>query len=211
MRLTKLGHACVRLERDGVVLVLDPGTAPFADAAAALQGADAVLVTHQHGDHFDADAIRAAHAANDRLQVVLPHDTAGDLADLGAAVRGVGPGEGIVVAGVPVRTVGGEHAVIHPDYPVPANVGYLIDGLYHPGDALAVPDAPVATLLVPMHAPWSKTGEIVDFVRAVGPERAHPVHDGLLNETGLALVDGWLDRAGGTAYSRLASGDSVDL
>ena len=26
MRLTKLGHACVRLEKDGSVLVIDPGT-----------------------------------------------------------------------------------------------------------------------------------------------------------------------------------------
>ncbi len=211
MRLTKLGHACVRLERAGVVLVIDPGTAPFADATVALAGAHAVLVTHQHGDHFDADAIRAAVAADDQLQVVLPHDTVSELADLDAAVRGVGPGEDIVVAGVPVRTVGGEHAVVHPDSTVPANIGYLVDGLYHPGDALAVPDAAVATLLVPVHAPWSKTGELIDFVRAVGPARAHPVHDGLLNETGLALVDGWLDRAGRTAYSRLAPGDSVDL
>ena len=49
MRFTKLGHSCVRLEKDGAVLVIDPGT--FTDAAAALAGAAAVLVTHQHPDH----------------------------------------------------------------------------------------------------------------------------------------------------------------
>ncbi len=58
MRFTKLGHSCVRLDKDGATLVIDPGT--FSDAPAALDGAAAVLVTHEHPDHLDADAIRAA-------------------------------------------------------------------------------------------------------------------------------------------------------
>jgi L-ascorbate metabolism protein UlaG (beta-lactamase superfamily) len=58
MRFTKLGHSCVRLEKDGATLVIDPGT--FTDAPAALAGAAAVMVTHEHPDHLDADAIRAA-------------------------------------------------------------------------------------------------------------------------------------------------------
>ena len=58
MRFTKLGHSCVRLDKDGAVLVIDPGT--FSDAAGALDGATAVMVTHEHPDHLDADAIRAA-------------------------------------------------------------------------------------------------------------------------------------------------------
>ncbi len=39
MRFTKLGHSCVRLDKDGAVLVIDPGT--FSDAAGALDGAAA--------------------------------------------------------------------------------------------------------------------------------------------------------------------------
>ena len=58
MRLTKLGHSCVRLDKDGAILVIDPGG--WSDPAAALDGAAAVLVTHEHPDHLDADAIRAA-------------------------------------------------------------------------------------------------------------------------------------------------------
>ncbi len=62
MRFTKLGHSCVRLEKDGAALVIDPGT--WSDAAAALNGATAVLVTHEHPDHLDAEAIRAALASD---------------------------------------------------------------------------------------------------------------------------------------------------
>ena len=46
MKLTKYTHACVRLEKESGVLVLDPGT--FSESAEALAGADAVLVTHEH-------------------------------------------------------------------------------------------------------------------------------------------------------------------
>jgi L-ascorbate metabolism protein UlaG (beta-lactamase superfamily) len=49
MQLTWLGHSCFRLEKDGFVAVIDPGiVAP----AYALDDADAVLITHQHADHF---------------------------------------------------------------------------------------------------------------------------------------------------------------
>ncbi len=59
MRITKLGHACVRIEHDGGVVVIDPGV--FTDAG-ALDGADAVLITHEHPDHVHADHLRASDA-----------------------------------------------------------------------------------------------------------------------------------------------------
>jgi hypothetical protein len=95
------------------------------------------------------------------------------------------------------------------------NVGFLVDGeVFHPGDALTVPDEPVATLLLPVHAPWSKASEIIDYVRAVHADQAYAVHDGLLNDTGLGLMGGLLGERGPgtpTPFSRLAPGDSVEL
>src|ERR1700733_8860144 len=55
MRITRLGHSCVRLEKDGAVLVIDPGV--WSDAATALAGAAAGMITHEHADHLDADAV----------------------------------------------------------------------------------------------------------------------------------------------------------
>ncbi len=61
MKLTKRLHSCVQLEKDGHTLVIDPGA--FSEADAGL-GADALLVTHEHPDHFDEGRLRAALDAN---------------------------------------------------------------------------------------------------------------------------------------------------
>ena len=66
MRLTKLEHACARLEKEGVVLVINPAAWSM---PRALEGASAVLVTHEHFDHFDADGLRAALTADAGLQL----------------------------------------------------------------------------------------------------------------------------------------------
>ena len=83
--------------------------------------------------------------------------------------------------------------------------------VYHPVDALHVPEPAVETLLLPVSAPWLKLAEALDFVRAVRPERALPVHDAMLSQVGAAGVDRWVDLKGGTDYRRLAPGESVEL
>ena len=92
------------------------------------------------------------------------------------------------------------------------NVGYVVDeAVYHPGDALFVPDVPVDTLLVPASAPWLKLAEALDFVRAIGPRRAYPIHDATLSVLGQRSVGGWMAAKGGTDYTWLAPGDAVSL
>ncbi|MEV5894681.1 hypothetical protein [Nonomuraea fuscirosea] len=71
-------------------------------------------------------------------------------------------------------------------------------------DAVQVPAEPVETLLVPLQASWLKTAEVIDFVRAVAPERAFGIHDGQINERGLASVNGWLGQETRHRYRWLA-------
>ena len=213
MKLTKLGHSCVRLEKDGHVLVLDPGV--FSDVPVALDGAEAVLITHEHPDHIDVDAVKAAAAANPDLRIWAPAAVAATLTDLGDRVTTAEPGTGFTAAGFDVQTFGGQHAVIHLQLPVVANVAYLIDDtVYHPGDSFTVPTTPVQALLVPIHAPWSKISEVIDFVIAVRAGQAFQIHDGLLNDTGRGMVEGHVTRFGaqfGTTFRHLDVGESVDV
>ncbi|MEV4628500.1 MBL fold metallo-hydrolase [Micromonospora sp. NPDC049523] len=212
MRLTKLGHACIRLEQDGTTLVLDPGG--FSDPG-ALAGADAVLITHEHQDHFVEEKIRAAVQSEPQLRVFANRSVAEKLDGLGDRLRVVGAGDTFSINGVDVAVYGELHAVIHPDIPRLTNVGYLVDGtLFHPGDALTVPDRSISTLMLPAHAPWSKTAELIDYVREVQPQRVVPVHDAGLSDIGRGMVK-MLVGGGGpktdVSYEPVADGETVDF
>jgi L-ascorbate metabolism protein UlaG (beta-lactamase superfamily) len=212
MELTKHGHSCVVLSEGDRRLVIDPGA--FTDPA-ALEGATAVLVTHEHADHVVPDRLRAALDADPALEVWTNRSVARLLEGAGSRVHVVGAGDAVTVAGFDVHVHGELHAVVHPEIPQIPNTGFLVEGqVFHPGDAFTVPDEPVAVLLLPVHAPWSKVSEIIDYVRDVRADQAYALHDGLLNDAGLGLVGGLLGERGPgtpTPYSRLAPGDSVDL
>lgn len=216
MQLTKYTHACLRLERDGAVLVIDPGT--FSEVEEALAGAQAVLITHEHPDHLDEDRVLSALRADPALGLYAPEGVAASLRskldDGSARVHTAEPEQSYTIAGFEVRTFGGQHALIHPHIPLVANIGYLIDeNVYHPGDSFIVPHGvQVLTLLVPVHAPWSKTAEVIDFVASVRAPRAHQIHDALLNDAGLKLVEGHVERLGkryGTEFQHLATRTTV--
>lgn len=215
MRLIKYVHSCVAFEHDGRRLVVDPGSFGSPEA---LDGAHAVLVTHGHVDHLDADALRAALAADPALEVRTTADVAAQLAVPGQ-VHAVTGGGSFTAAGFAVQTFGDEHAPIHPEVTAPANVGFLVTAggtsVFHPGDALTVPGVPVDVLLVPVFAPWSRLSDVLDWIRAVRPARALAIHDAGLNDgVGQAMVTGFLgDRGPGTGvpFERVAPGTVVAL
>ncbi|GAB2831409.1 MBL fold metallo-hydrolase [Streptomyces daliensis] len=210
MKLIKKGHACVRIEREGRTLVIDPGGFSEGDAAV---GADAVLVTHEHPDHFDEGRLRAAMEANPAAEIWTLRSVAEQISTVfPGRVHTVGEGDTFEAAGFEIEVHGQLHAVIHPDIPRIANVGYVVDGqVFHPGDALTVPERDIDTLLLPVHAPWSKVSEVIDYVRAVAPRQAVDVHDSLLTDLARPVYDRMIENLGGVSHSRLTPGESVSL
>ena len=213
MRFTKLGHSCVRLEKGGVTLVIDPGS--FTDAAAALVGASAVLVTHEHPDHLDADAIRAGLSSDPDLTLWANQSICAQFGEFGDRVHEVRHGDALEVAGFSVHVYGVDHALIHQDIPLVVNTGFLVDSeLFHPGDSYTVPEDPVNTLLLPISGPWLQAGEMIDYFRAVAPGRGYAIHDAILNEAGLGLMARMMSVAAAPSkapVARLEPGTSLEL
>jgi L-ascorbate metabolism protein UlaG (beta-lactamase superfamily) len=211
MRIIKFGHACVRVEHEGVAVVVDPGV--FTEVG-ALDGADAVLITHEHADHYLPDNLRATDAPVFTIDAVAAKIRE-DAPEVAERVTVVAPGEEFD-AGLPVRAVGEMHAVIHPEMPRFFNSGYVLtagdEKVYHPGDALTGPDEDVDLLCVPVSAPWLKASEAIDFARAVKAPRNLAIHDRIYSEAGLGIVDGHMKTFlpdAGQEYVRLADGDEL--
>jgi len=211
VRITKYGHACVRLEKDGRAVVIDPGVLTPEDEA--LDGVEAVLVTHEHFDHLDVERLRAAAEKDPRLTVLTCPGVAAKLEDLGDRVRVLRADEAVEVAGFEITAKGEKHHFSHPDYPPVDNIGFLVDGeVFHTGDALTVVDA--STLLFAGQAPWLTVPAMIEYLRAVAPRRAYAVHDGLINEWGLRVLDDVLAmeaKRPNADIRRLMPGESVDL
>ena len=216
MLLTKFTHSCVRITDAERAVVIDPGM--FSEVETALEGVSAVLITHELPDHVDAGRLVAAAAANDELRVWAPKSVVDQLSakpELADRLTAVGPGEEFAAGGFPVRTFGGQHALIHSSVPVVSNVCYLVaDTVYHPGDSYVLPTVPVELALIPINAPWAKIAETMDFAASVRAPQAVGIHDALLSDTGRSLYETQVRRLGleyQTDYQPLRAGESREL
>jgi L-ascorbate metabolism protein UlaG (beta-lactamase superfamily) len=188
MRITKFGHSCVRIEYDGRALVIDPGM--FTDPG-AVEGAEAILITHEHNDHWDADLLRESDAPIHTITEVADKIRA-EAPDVAERISIVEPGSSFE-AGLPVRAIGELHAVIHPEFPRVHNSGYLVTAgdqlVYHPGDSLVPPGEAIDVLCAPASAAWLKASEAIDFVREVKAPTNLSVHDRIYTEAAHDILE----------------------
>lgn len=203
MELTKYAHACVVLEKNGSTIVIDPGTFT-PEAADLVAAASAVLVTHDHFDHFDPKAFDNETPVYGPASVI-------DQLGRGTVVTA---GESLEIAGFDVAVYGDKHAIIWGTTPDAANAAFLVDAtVYHPGDSYSVPGVPVDTLLVATSGPWTKLGEAVDFVRAVAPRQSIQIHEAMASEAGQQSAARFLGEEGfgGVPFTILPIHESITL
>lgn len=205
MKITKFEHACFAVEENGQSIIVDPGN--WTTNLAVPENIIAVVVTHEHADHFNTDNLQAILDSNPGL-VVLAHESVTSQLD-GFKTTSVVANEGIKVGDFELEFFGGEHATIIEGMPTIANLGVMINNrLYYPGDSFAVPEQPVEILALPVSAPWMKFNEAVTFVDAVKPQMIFPTHDAILSQPGKDLADTLSGRAAekvGAKYQRIDS------
>lgn len=210
MKVTKYEHATLLLSIGDDSLVIDPGV--FLSAV-EFGNVAAIVVTHEHADHWTPDALGRILDKNPDIPIYGPAGV--QAAASGFDVTVVKAGDEIEAGPFTLRFFGERHNVIHESIPVIDNVGVLVnDELYYPGDSYTVPDAEVGTLAAPVGAPWLKIGEAMDFVLEVKPKRAFYAHDMTLSAAGKKMGAErlqWATEKNGGEFHVLEVGESLDV
>ncbi len=192
MRIYKYLHSCLVIEENGKRLLIDPGAFSFVEGMLKPQDigpVDAILLTHQHLDHYYPDALKiilALHSA--------PIFTNAEIAALakqqGIDCHVMNPGEIREVEGFIIEAFQAPHGAV--PAAIPENTAFRINKkILHSGDSIEVPFEAVRgteVLALPVAAPWSRLVDVIAFAHAIQPKIAIPVHDAILKDFMLERV-----------------------
>jgi L-ascorbate metabolism protein UlaG (beta-lactamase superfamily) len=191
MKLTKYAHACFTVEKDDHVIVVDPGE--FSTDFIAPEHVAAIIITHDHFDHFDMELIAAIVNENPEAIIYGPPTVTSKIETF--QTKTITSDTTETVGPFTIRFLPGQHALLHTSIPRTDNLSIFInDLLFYPGDSFTMPPFAVDTLALPASAPWLSVGEAMDYLAGVRPRFAFPTHDAILSAEGKEVTDAHLGR-----------------
>lgn len=184
LTITFIGHGSVMFQFGGKTVQVDP-FGKLADYS-LFPKADLILITHDHFDHLDLDAI--TKAGSDATKVILTRAAAGKLGRGDIMVNGdTKKVMGLTIEAVPAYNLIHMRSEGVPFHPVGVGNGYIITfgdkRVYVAGDTENTPEMKVLKgidiAFLPMNLPYTMTPEMVaDAAKAIRPGILYPYHFG---------------------------------
>lgn len=176
MKITKYTQSCLLIEDGNGRVLIDPSAAEK-DHLDSMGKLDAVLFTHEHSDHFDADVAKLL--ASQGVKIYANASTA-KLID--AELTEVSDGQEFVAGGIDIKALELPHCLMPDGSQGPQNTGYLISGrLFHPGDGKEIDGLSADILAVPIAGPDISIKDACDFLKQVSAKDAVPIHFDMMN------------------------------
>ncbi len=186
VRFHALVHASIRIEYDGKEIMVDPVTRLGNRSIdyTAMPKADYILVTHEHQDHFDREALKILTGQQTRL---VTNRRCADMLGSGTVMANGDKQQlaaDITVEAVPAYNTTEGHQQFHPKG---RDNGYIltINGLriYIAGDTEDIPEmASISNIdiaFLPCNQPFTMTtSQLVKATRTVKPKVLFPYHYG---------------------------------
>lgn len=159
------------LEEGDSRILIDP-SGEEADNLDKFGKLNAVLYTHEHGDHFDADL--AQKFADGGAAIYANASTAKKMKSQPNVVKG---GQKFKAGNFDVKVIGLPHCPMPDGSKGPPNVGYLVNRkLFDPGDGKELGGLKVGNLAVPITGPDISMRDAFDFIQQVEAKIAIPIH-----------------------------------
>ncbi|MEZ4194863.1 MAG: MBL fold metallo-hydrolase [Candidatus Paceibacterota bacterium] len=210
MKITKIGHCCLLIEIEGKRILTDPGK--LTTAQNTLSNIDLILITHEHSDHLHTESLVEILRLNPEAKVVTNSSVGKVLSELNMTHTILEGNDEEVVLGILLEAFDGPHAEIYENFGQVQNTGYFIaEKLFYPGDSYIKPGKNVPVLALPVSGPWCKSSDAITYALQVKPEKAFPVHDGLLNENGIMVTHGVFEKNladNGIEFVRMVEGET---
>lgn len=188
MKIKKFAQCCLLVEVGGKKIITDPGS--YSTDQDTVTGIDAVVITHEHGDHFHAESVQAIVTQNPTAVIITNSGVGKKLDELGIA-HTIVEGRGKTTIGdVAIEAFDCRHEEIFEEIGQVQNTGYLITGagatgtqtFLIPGDSYLDPGeaANVDILALPISGPWCRFPDAMRYAIKVKPRVAFPVHDAMV-------------------------------
>ena len=184
LKITFLGHGTLMFTFGGKVIHIDP-VSQEADYT-KLPKADLILVTHQHGDHFDAKALDIVRTEKTQLILteICAQQAKGGMVMKNGEVKSIA---GLKIEAVPAYNLVHMRSEGKPFHPKGEGNGYVITfgekRVYVAGDTENIPEMKklekIDVAFLPMNLPYTMTPEMVaDCAKAFKPRVLYPYHFG---------------------------------
>ena len=183
LKITFIGHATLMFTFGGKTIHVDPVSteADYTD----MPKADLILLTHEHGDHFDTKVVEMLRKPD--TQLVLTKACAEKVAGIVMANGDVQTVEGLKIEAVPAYNIVHMRSAGNPFHPKGRGNGYIITfgdkRVYVAGDTENTAEMKqlknIDVAFLPMNLPYTMTPEMVaDAARAFKPKILYPYHYG---------------------------------
>jgi L-ascorbate metabolism protein UlaG (beta-lactamase superfamily) len=171
MKITRYFQSCLLIEEGAARMLIDP-SGQEATRLNEFGKLDAVLYTHEHGDHFDGDLAQQLSANGAKL-----YANASTAKQMKSPPEVVSGGQEFEVGGIKVKAIELPHCLMWDGSAGPQNTGYLIAGkLFHSGDGANLDGLSADVVALPITGPDVSLKDAFDFVKQLSAKTIIPVH-----------------------------------
>jgi L-ascorbate metabolism protein UlaG (beta-lactamase superfamily) len=170
MKVTRFFQSCLLIEEGTARILIDPSAQESDNDI--LGKLDAVLYTHEHSDHFDADL--AQSLADSGAKIYANASTAKKMK---TPPEIVSDNQEFEVSGLKIKALELPHCLMWDGSEGPQNTGFLVEAkMFHAGDGKELAGLAVETLALPINGPDISLKDAFDFAKQTSAKNIIPIH-----------------------------------